>query len=363
MIVGIDEVGRGPWAGPLVMGAVVLGCEIDGLTDSKKLTKKRREELNEIILGKAAAVGIGWISAEELDEMGMSAALTQCCLRALRQIKVPFHEIIIDGTVNLLQGSTLQDYVTTMKKADLLVPSVSAASIVAKVARDRYMAEQDEAYKGYNFKSHAGYGTAAHRAAIEKHGITPLHRKSFAPIAKYVDKANAIPAQKQPRIRQVFSSLSSRLSAELPSVGRKDWSSTSREEIAKKTGNPRNASDQVSHLPSTTKKIGDASETAAAEELVRRGHEIIARNWKTKYCEIDIITKKDDTYYFVEVKHRKNARSGDGLAAITPKKLNQMKFAAKFYAHSEKLNGFNLQLLAIATTGDPPQIESVVKIE
>ncbi len=129
MIVGVDEVGRGPWAGPLVMAAVVLGCEIEGITDSKKLSKKRREELSAIILRDAAAVGIGWVSAQEIDEMGMSAALKECCLRALRKVKVPFHEIILDGTVNMLKGTTLEHYVTTMKKADLLVPSVGAASI------------------------------------------------------------------------------------------------------------------------------------------------------------------------------------------------------------------------------------------
>jgi ribonuclease HII len=313
MIVGIDEVGRGPWAGPLVMGAVVLGCEIDGLTDSKKLTKKRREELNEIILGKAAAVGIGWVSAEELDEMGMSAALTQCCLRALRQIKVPFHEIIIDGTINFLQGSTLQDYVTTMKKADLLVPSVSAASIVAKVARDNFMAEQDAKFPGYNFKGHVGYGTVTHKSAIETNGATPLHRLSFAPLAAY---------------RTVTT-----------------------EQHDGKVGQKH-----------TTRSIGDASEEVAAQELARRGHEILDRNWKTKYCEIDIISKKNDTYYFTEVKHRKNSRSGDGLAAITPKKLNQMRYAARFYAHVNRTGTSNLQLLAVATTGKPPHMESLVEV-
>lgn len=321
MIVGIDEVGRGAWAGPLVVGAVILGCEINGLTDSKMLTKKHREEFNKEISEKAKAIGLGWVTAREIDEIGLSASLKLATKRAVQEIqnvRVPFHEIIIDGTINFLQGSTLQDYVTTMKKADLLVPSVSAASIVAKVARDNFMAEQDAKFPGYNFKGHVGYGTAAHKTAIEQYGITPLHRKSFAPIIVHVDK------NQRKSLQHTGLAVSSKLSM---------------------------------------RKIGDTSETAATEELVRRKHQVIARNWKTKYCEIDIITRKDDTYYFVEVKHRKNFNSGDGLAAITFKKLNQMKFAAKFYAHAKKIDDFNLQLLAISTTGNPPQIESVVKIK
>ena len=190
MILGIDEVGRGPWAGPLVVGAVVLGdAKIIGLTDSKKLTKRQRERLVPEINSRANAIGLGWVSAEELDAVGMSEALRLATRRAVKQIAVPYHEIIIDGTINLLAGTPLEKYVTTLPKADLLVPSVSAASIVAKVARDAFMSEQDSIYPGYGFSRHAGYGVAAHRLAIERLGVTPLHRLSFAPLQKYQDGA------------------------------------------------------------------------------------------------------------------------------------------------------------------------------
>lgn len=318
MILGIDEVGRGPWAGPLVMGAVVLGGEqIEGLTDSKKLTKKARERLYDEIYAKASGVGLGWVSAAEIDNIGLGPALRLATKRAVQGVHTPFHEIIIDGTINFLADTPLEKYVTTMKKADLLVPSVSAASIVAKVARDRWMTEQDELYPGYKFASHVGYGTAIHRAAIDKLGVTPLHRLSFAPLAKY----------------RTFSLPSSQISEKAPA------------EVSK-----------------TTRQIGNASETIAAEELVRRGHEIIDRNWKTKYCEIDIVSRNGDILYFTEVKHRKNAKSGDGLAAITAKKLAQMNYAAKFYAHANKLGAIDLRLAAIATTGQPPEVVSVVEI-
>ena len=204
MILGIDEVGRGPWAGPLVVGAVILGgVEIDGLDDSKKLTKKRREALDVEIREKAAAWALGWVSARELDGVGMSQALRLATRRAVEQVQaqcrqqnLAFSEIIIDGKVNFLCGTALERYVTAMAKADGLVPSVSAASIVAKVARDQFMAEQAAVYPGYGFASNAGYGVAKHRVAIERLGVTPLHRLSFAPLAKYADnkaKPRAVP--------------------------------------------------------------------------------------------------------------------------------------------------------------------------
>lgn len=302
------------------MGAVVLGCQIDGLTDSKKLSKKRRQELDAEIRAKAHGVGLGWASAQEIDTLGLASALQLACRRAVEALELVYtggySEIIIDGTINFLHDTGKGAYVTTMKKADLLIPTVSAASIVAKVARDHWMAEQDAVYPGYKFASHAGYGTAAHQAAIETLGVTPLHRLSFAPLAKY--RTSAFP--------------------------------------------PPQGDTPVSQAK-TTRAIGNASEAVAAEELVRRGHAIIDRNWKTKYCEIDIVSKKDGTIYFTEVKHRKDAKSGDGLAAITPKKLAQMKYAAKFYAHVNKLHDTDLCLVAIATTGDVPVVTSVVVIE
>lgn len=320
MILGIDEVGRGPWAGPLVMGAVVLGgVSIDGLTDSKKLTKKRREALEPEIYEKALGVGLGWVSAEEIDAIGLAMALPLACRRAVEAIDtlgVAYDEIVIDGTINFLKDTPKGAYVTTMKKADLLVPSVSAASIVAKVARDRYMAEQDSVHEGYKFGAHVGYGTAAHQAAIEAHGVTPLHRLSFAPLAKY--------RKDQPVILS-----------------------------------PQKSVDKT--RPSNY--MGAIAETVAAEYLQRDGHEIIERNWKTKYCEIDIVSHKDDTLYFTEVKYRKQPHQGGGLAAITPKKLNQMQFAAKIYVQTKKIKNTNLLLAVLSLTGDPPEVDAYVFID
>jgi ribonuclease HII len=214
MILGIDEAGRGPWAGPLVVGAVVLGdVAIDGLTDSKKLTKKRREILEIIIKEQALGYGLGWVSANELDEVGMSEALRLATRRAVEQVKVPYHEIIIDGTVNFLASTAKGKYVTTLAKADMLIASVSAASVLAKVARDRYMTEQSEIYPEYGFNGHAGYGVARHREAIEKYGVTPLHRLSFAPLQKYASTASGKIASSQQTQKRRFTTTARSLSS------------------------------------------------------------------------------------------------------------------------------------------------------
>lgn len=356
MILGIDEVGRGPWAGPLVVGAVVLGgVEIPGLTDSKKLTKKRREEMAPIIKEQAAAWALGWVTASELDDIGMSEALKLATRRAVEQIKTPYSEIIIDGTINFLSDTGKGKYVTCLPKADLLVPSVSAASVIAKVARDDLMAAQDDIFPGYDFKKHAGYGVAAHRAAIEKLGVCELHRLSFAPLQKYRSTTSAAAPDIASVLRRKKSSFISRLPAVLashPSLSeiKDDFSGLARA----KTG-------VDAELGSTTRQIGNESEGVATSELVQRGHTIRERNWRTKWCEVDIISEKAGTLYFTEVKHRKNDKAGDGFEAITPKKLRQMKFAAELYA--TRYPGFDLRLAVAKTTGEPPVLQDYLELE
>ena len=356
MILGIDEVGRGPWAGPLVVGAVILGgAESEGLDDSKKLAKKCREALDGAIREQAATWALGWVSAKELDDLGMSQALRLATRRAVKQIQaqckeknLAFDEIIIDGTVNFLADTALERYVTVMAKADGLIPSVSAASIIAKVARDQYMTEQDAVYPGYGFASNAGYGVAKHQAAIERLGVTPLHRLSFAPLQKYVE-AGLLPSS-----ARVHSSLTSP-----PKMSRERSAETSalRECSTASVGGD---SEPVARL-STTRDIGNAGEQAVADQLVADGHEIIVRNWRTRYCEIDIISMKDDVLYFTEVKYRKNDDFGDGLAAITVKKQRQMRFAAElFIAKHPQYEGRDMQILAIAVDGEQSGKQSVV---
>jgi len=306
MILGIDEVGRGAWAGPMVVGAAVLGdAQIEGLTDSKKLTKRMREHLALEIQQKAAGIGLGWVSARTIDEIGLSAALKLAARRAVAAVTCSYDEIIIDGTIRLVDGKN----VTLLKKADLLIPAVSAASIVAKVARDTYMARLDGIFSTYNFSGHVGYGTAAHLAALQKHGVLPIHRESFAPIAALM----GTPTKRQ------------------------------------------------ENTLAREKTIGAQAEDIAEDYLIDHGHTIIDRNWKTPRCEIDIVSQKDGVYYFTEVKYRRQANQGGGLAAITPAKLTQMRYASEVYVKYHAMGHSERQLSVIALTGAPPTIQTYIE--
>lgn len=177
--VGIDEVGRGSWAGPLVAGAVMLHSPIPGLADSKQLSKAQREKLATEVQARGS-VGLGWVEPAELDEIGLTAAVGLAMQRALEQITSDFDEIIIDGNLNYFPDDPRAKAVI---KADASVPAVSAASIVAKVARDSYMANVAHLrYPEYAFDRHVGYGTSLHQQMLKLYGVCDLHRKSFRPV-------------------------------------------------------------------------------------------------------------------------------------------------------------------------------------
>ena len=284
-ILGIDEVGRGPVAGPLVVGAVILPEPwpewVNELKDSKKLSVKKRKSLNDLIVSEALAVGLGWVPAREIDEVGISEALRLATRRAVKEVqskKAPFSQIVIDGKVNFLRGTALERYVSTVVKADNLVKEVSAASIVAKVARDYYMYEVESKFPGYGFEKHVGYGTAIHLKAIRELGVCEEHRKSFEPIKSIM-------------------------------------------------GLESNTKTVVKN----TTVIGVRGEDAVCKYLVKRGHKIVVRNFKTKFCEIDIVSEFEGKLYFTEVKYRTHDLYGGGLAAIIVSKQKQMRFATEVF--------------------------------
>lgn len=309
MTLGIDEVGRGPWAGPMVVGAVVLGdAKIDGLDDSKKLSAKKREKLAYMIKEKAAAVATGWVSSSEIDDLGLSEALKLAARRAVDGIEIDYDKIIIDGTIKLIDD----DRAVTLPKADGLIPSVSAASIVAKVARDMYMKKLGEKFPDYGFENHVGYGTAAHKAALEKCGVMSEHRRSFKPVAQMLDSTNTVKPKK----------------------------------VSKKN----------------TTLTGNEAESIAADYLIEHGHEIIVRNWKCKICEIDIISMKDEEVYFTEVRYRATNRHGGGIESIDEHKENQVRLAAEYYLTVNRmLNNVQPHVSAISLTGSKAKVEHYIK--
>ncbi len=176
-VCGIDEAGRGPLAGPVYAAAVILpdGLEIPGLNDSKKLTEKKREALFDEICQKAVAYGIGCASEQEIDEINILQATYLAMRRAVEQLSVPADYALVDG--NRMPPLAIPG--ETVVKGDAKSASIAAASILAKVSRDRVMLLMDPVYPQYQFAKHKGYGTKVHREALLTYGPCPIHRKTF----------------------------------------------------------------------------------------------------------------------------------------------------------------------------------------
>jgi ribonuclease HII len=185
-VAGVDEVGRGPLAGPLVAAAVVFEKQpwIPMLDDSKKLSEEERESIFELILGRARAVGIGTITVDELNVSNLHVASLEAMRRALSQLGVAPDFVLVDGC-HRVPGLACEQ--ATLIKGDALSISVAAASVVAKVTRDRHMDEMDRLYPDFGFRANKGYATAEHRAALRAVGPSPIHRRLFAPVAEALD--------------------------------------------------------------------------------------------------------------------------------------------------------------------------------
>ncbi len=175
-VCGVDEAGRGPLAGPVCAAAVILGEEIEGLNDSKKLSEKKREELFPIIKEKALSYSIAFASVEEIEEHNILNATYLAMNRAIEGLNIPADFALIDGN---RVPTDITVPCETVVKGDAKSASIAAASILAKVTRDRLMLEEDKKYPEYNFKKHKGYGTKEHTDAILKYGMSPIHRPSF----------------------------------------------------------------------------------------------------------------------------------------------------------------------------------------
>ena len=296
VILGVDEVGLGPLAGPIVVGAVIFGENggdwVEKLTDSKKLMPKKREEYAKII-HERAFVGLGWVSATEMNKIGFSEALGLAYFRAVENAAktgAKFDEIIMDGNRNHLSGTKYEKIVSVLPKADTIVKEVSAASIVAKVARDNYMVEISDRYPEYKFEKNMGYGTKIHREALEKYGKTPEHRTGYQP---------------------------------------------------------------VKNTEKTAKERGDMGESKVVEFLESEGHDILARNYRKKFCEIDIISQKDEKIYFTEVKYRRDTMRGTPFEMINAQKQQRMRFATEVFFKSEpSFQDFQPELAVASVAGE-----------
>ncbi|MCK5727291.1 MAG: ribonuclease HII [Thiotrichaceae bacterium] len=182
LVAGVDEVGRGPLAGAVVAAAVILDDNhpIEGLTDSKRLTPKRREVLSAEIKQSALSWAIGRAEVEEIDEINILQASLLAMERAVLALSIPPDHVKVDGN----RCPNLDLSMEAIVKGDLTEAAISAASIIAKVARDNEMMAMDKLYPEYGFASHKGYPTKQHQLALKTHGVLPIHRRSFAPVKR-----------------------------------------------------------------------------------------------------------------------------------------------------------------------------------
>ncbi|MDH5445854.1 MAG: ribonuclease HII [Gammaproteobacteria bacterium] len=184
LIAGVDEVGRGPLAGPVVAAAVILDSSqpIEGLMDSKKLTEKKREQLSQEIKARALCWGLGRAEVEEIDRINILQASLLAMQRAVASLNIPPELALIDGNKLPILDCPAEAIV----KGDSKVPVISAASIIAKVARDHEMMELDKIYPNYGLAKHKGYPTKLHIQALAEHGVSPIHRISYKPVRQFM---------------------------------------------------------------------------------------------------------------------------------------------------------------------------------
>ena len=285
IIAGIDEAGRGPLCGPVCAAAVILpfGLEIEGLNDSKKLSEKKREELYNIIVEKAVSYGVAFATPEEIDEINILNATFLAMRRAVDMLTVRPDILFVDG--NRIKNQEIE--AKLIVKGDSKSANIAAASIIAKVTRDRYMLELDKQYPQYNLKKHKGYGTPEHYEAIKKYGIAPFYRKSF-----------------------------------LKNIER---------DVIKKQN-------------------GKRGEQAAINYLIKEGYEIIETNYRDGHNEVDIIALKDNTLSFVEVKTRKNTKYGrpaDMVSDEQQDRIIETAFKYRKEKHPEKKVRFDIMEVII----------------
>ena len=186
LVAGVDEAGRGPLAGPVVAAAVILDDlkPIAGLADSKTLSPRQRERLSAEIHARALCFSVAQASVEEIDRLNILQATLLAMRRAVMGLRLKPHKVLVDGN----RLPTLDIVAEAVVQGDRKVPAISAASILAKVARDRWCLEIDAEYPAYGFAAHKGYGTAQHLLALQTHGVTPWHRRSFSPVARVLSR-------------------------------------------------------------------------------------------------------------------------------------------------------------------------------
>ncbi len=316
---GVDEAGRGPLAGPVVAGAVILpkDCEILYLNDSKKLSEKRREELYLEIREKAVAWNVGIVSPMVIDQINILQATYEAMRQAVRGLKV-MPELLLNDAVTIPDMDIAQ---VPIIKGDAKSVSIAAASILAKVTRDHMMTEYDGLFPEYGFAKHKGYGTAAHIAAIREYGPCPIHRTTF--IGKFVEQRSGTEESEE--------------SGETGPEPEKEWGKKNK------------------------RKTGADYERLAAKYLEQKGYQILERNWKHPFGELDLIARKDRVVVYCEIKYRSSEEYGSPLEAVDTRKQTRIGRAAAChfagYQRGEELS-LRFDVIGIDKAGEITHIEN-----
>jgi ribonuclease HII len=299
LVAGIDEAGRGPLAGPVVAAAVVLDPDrpIEGLADSKKLTHKRRALLHGEIFDCALTVSVGECQRAEIDELNIFQATVEAMQRAVDAIKPPPDHLQIDGkNIRLRYGSQ-----ETIVDGDEKIPVISAASIIAKVHRDRLMVEYHKVYPEYGFDRHKGYGTKAHLEALAEYGACPIHRQSFRPVKAHL-----------PQWREVRD----------------------------------------------PKALGRLGEQLAATWLIEHGYSILDLNYGVVHVgELDIIAQRGGTVAICEVKSQVPGNWGEPEEQVSAKKRDRIMAAAQHYCSEKGIDtAVRFDVISVKFTKAGPRI-------
>lgn len=281
LLCGVDEAGRGPLAGDVYAAACILPNDIiiEGLNDSKKLSEKKREQLYSEITQKAIAWAVGVATVEEIEKLNILNASFLAMQRAVEGLSVSPSIVLVDGNRNPRLSQKGQGlHSLCVVKGDSTSASIAAASVLAKVSRDRYMQSLAQEYPQYQFDKHKGYGTKLHYEMLDLHGVSEIHRKSF--LKKYfAEKSN----------------------------------------------------------PSQTAEKGKKGENSVCRHLKLKGYKILERNYHSKYGEIDIIAAKGDIVAFVEVKARAQQGMGTPREAVSQSKQGKIVKTACCYIRDKKL--------------------------
>ena len=348
-IAGVDEAGRGPLAGPVVAAAVVLPQQIDfpGLDDSKKLSPQKREILYDLIAKQAFAVGVGRVDHQEIDRINILQASLKAMREALAALKIRPDRVLVDGSHT--PNSPFPEVAISGGDAQSL--SIAAASVIAKVTRDRIMVELDRDFPQYGFAKHKGYGSPEHLRALRKYGPCPIHRRSFRTVGDLIHKWS----EDFLVFRKGLSE--ARSIAELQSLAhtiRSVRTVLPEREVAELRRNYKKRE-------AALLKTGHKGEDLAVQHLEQKGFTILAQGYRAAGGEIDIIAQKDKTLTFVEVKTDATGSFGPPETWVDRRKQGQIaKVAARYLQHHEPDDvDFRFDVIAVSLQKGKRRIEHI----